>query len=98
MEQSGALAPDANIVVYQAPNTDFSFVDDFFTAASQNIADTVSASGGSSETIIQASVNSGTESPTYAISFDVRWTRRATETRTSSTPAPQARCTTSAPA
>ena len=70
VEQSGALAPDANIVVYQAPNTDFGFVDGFFTAASQNIADTVSASWGSSETIIQASVNSGTESPTYAISFD----------------------------
>jgi kumamolisin len=70
VEQSGALAPDANIVVYQAPNTDFGFVDGFFTAASQNIADTVSASWGSSETIIQASVNSGVESPTYAISFD----------------------------
>jgi kumamolisin len=70
VEQSGALAPDANIVVYQAPNTDFGFVDGFFTAASQNIADTVSASWGSSETIIQASVNSGVESPTYAVSFD----------------------------
>ncbi len=70
VEQSGALAPDANIVVYQAPNTDFGFVDGFFTAASQNIADTVSASWGSSETIIQAQVNTGVESPTYAISFD----------------------------
>jgi subtilase family serine protease len=70
VEQSGALAPQAKIVVYQAPNTDFGFVDGFYTAASQNIADTVSASWGSSETIIQASVNSGTESPTYAIAFD----------------------------
>jgi subtilase family serine protease len=70
VEQSGALAPDANIVVYQAPNTDFGFVDAFFTAASQNIADSVSASWGESETEIQASVASGTESSTYAISFD----------------------------
>jgi kumamolisin len=70
VEQSGALAPDADIVVYQAPNTDFGFVDGFFDAASQNTADTVSASWGESETEIQAAVNDGTESPTYAISFD----------------------------
>ncbi len=70
VEQSGALAPDANIIVYQAPNTDFGFVDGFFTAASQNIADSVSASWGESETQIQASVASGMESSTYAISFD----------------------------
>ncbi|MGO9671165.1 MAG: protease pro-enzyme activation domain-containing protein [Streptosporangiaceae bacterium] len=70
VEQSGALAPDANIVVYQAPNTDYGFVDGFFAAASQNIADSVSSSWGESETEIEASVNSGTESPTYAISFD----------------------------
>jgi subtilase family serine protease len=70
VEQSGALAPDANIVVYQAPNTDFGFVDAFFAAASQNIADSVSASWGESETQIQASVASGMESSSYAISFD----------------------------
>jgi subtilase family serine protease len=70
VEQSGALAPYANIVVYQAPNTDFGFVDGFFAAASQNVADSVSSSWGESETEIQASVNSGVESSTYAISFD----------------------------
>lgn len=70
VEQSGALAPQANIVVYQAPNTDFGFVDAFFDAASQNVADTVSASWGESETAIQAAVNSGEESANYAISFD----------------------------
>ena len=70
VEQSGALAPDANIVVYQAPNTDFGFVDGFFAAASQNVADSVSASWGESETEIQASVAAGLESSTYAISFD----------------------------
>ena len=60
-----------NIVVYQAPNTDFGFVDGFFTAASQNIADTVSASWGESETEIQAAVASGEDRvAAYAISFD----------------------------
>jgi len=70
VEQSGALAPDANIIVYQGPNTDPGFVDGFFDAASQNVADTVSASWGESETYIQAEVDSGEETPTYAISFD----------------------------
>src|SRR6202042_303973 len=70
VEQSGALASQANVVVYQAPNTDFGFVDGFFAAASQNIADTVSASWGESETEIQALVNSGQESDAYADSFD----------------------------
>lgn len=70
VEQSGALAPDAKIVVYQAPNTDYGFVDGFFTAASQNVADSVSASWGESETAIQAAVNTGTESAAYATSFD----------------------------
>jgi kumamolisin len=70
VEQSGALAPQANVVVYQAPNTDAGFVDGFFTAASQNIADTVSASWGESETEIQALVNAGQESDGYADSFD----------------------------
>ncbi len=70
VEQSGALAPQSNIIVYQAPNTDFGFVDGFYTAASQNVADTVSASWGESETEIQSLVASGLESPAYAVSFD----------------------------
>ncbi len=70
VEQSGALAPQADIVVYQAPNTDYGFVDGFFDAASQNRADSVSASWGESETAIEAAVKTGTESPAYAVSFD----------------------------
>ena len=38
VEQSGGLAPGANVIVYQAPNTDPGFADAFFTAASQNTA------------------------------------------------------------
>jgi subtilase family serine protease len=70
VEQSGAIAPAANIVVYQAPNTDYGFADAFYTAASQNIADSVSASWGESETIVQDAVNSGVEDPNYIQSFD----------------------------
>jgi subtilase family serine protease len=70
VEQSGALAPGANVVVYQAPNTDAGFVDAFFTAASQNIASSVSASWVESETYLQASIAGGTESPGYEAAFD----------------------------
>jgi kumamolisin len=69
-EQSGALAPNANVRVYQAPNTDFGFVDAFFQAASDNVADSVSASWGESETYLQAATNSGVEDPNYTASFD----------------------------
>jgi len=70
VEQSGALAPDANIIVYQAPNTDPGFADSFYRAASDNVADTVSTSWGESETIIAASVATGTETSAYEASFD----------------------------
>ena len=70
IEQSGALAPGANVIDYQAPNTDPGFADAFFTAASQNIASDVSASWGESETIIQAAIRSGHEAAGYAQVFD----------------------------
>jgi kumamolisin len=70
VEQSGALAPGANVIVYQAPNTDPGFADAFFTAASKNTADTVSTSWGESETAIRAGVASGTEPPAYVAAFD----------------------------
>jgi kumamolisin len=65
IEQSGALAPGANVIDYQAPNTDPGFVDAFFTAASQNIASGVSASWGESETVIDAAIRSSEESAGY---------------------------------
>jgi kumamolisin len=70
VEQAGAIAPDANVVVYESPNTDGGFVDGFFAAASQNVAASVSSCWGASETEVQASVNAGTESATYAVSFN----------------------------
>lgn len=70
VEQSGALAPGANVIVYQAPNTDPGFIDAFFTAASQNTADTVSTSWGEAETVVAAEVAAGSETPAYEAAFD----------------------------
>jgi kumamolisin len=70
VEQSGALAPDASIVVYAAPNTEGGYADAFFAAASQNLAGTLSSSWGEPETVLQASVAAGGETPAYAQALD----------------------------
>jgi kumamolisin len=70
LEQSGALAYGANVIDYQAPNTDPGFADSFFTAASQNTASTVSSSWGESETIVAASILAGQEASTYLAAFN----------------------------
>ncbi|HUJ61130.1 MAG TPA: S53 family serine peptidase [Kofleriaceae bacterium] len=49
VEQSGGLAPGANIVVYDAPNTDQGFLDVFYRAISDNRVDSLSVSWGSAE-------------------------------------------------
>jgi len=46
VEQSGGIAPGANIVVYQAPNTNQGFVDLFAAAVEANSADSISTSWG----------------------------------------------------
>lgn len=46
VEQSGGIAPAANMIVYEAPNTEQGFVDAFAAAFDSNIADTVSTSWG----------------------------------------------------
>ena len=70
VEQSGAIAPGANVIVYEAPNTDPGFADAFFTAASQNQAESVSASWGESETVIAAATAEGAETSEYIAAFD----------------------------
>ena len=70
LEQSGSLAPGANVIDYQAPNTDPGFADAFFTAASQNTAGTVSTSWGESETVVRAAILAGQETATYLQAFD----------------------------
>lgn len=46
VEQSGGIAPGANIIVYQAPNTNQGFLDLFAAATDDNIAETLSTSWG----------------------------------------------------
>lgn len=70
LEQSGSLAPGANVIDYQAPNTDYGFADAFFTAASRNTASTLSTSWGESETVLVASILAGQEAATYNQAFD----------------------------
>ena len=72
VEQSGGLAPGANVIVYQAPNSDIGFIDGFFAAASQNTADTVSTSWGESETIVSAGgpPQQARETVAYEAAFD----------------------------
>jgi kumamolisin len=59
VEQSGGLAPQANIIVYDAPNTDAGFIDVFNRAISDNIADTISDSWGQPEIFYFNSLLSG---------------------------------------
>jgi kumamolisin len=46
VEQSGGIAPGANVIVYQAPNTDQGFLDAFARAVHDNKADSFSTSWG----------------------------------------------------
>ncbi|HEY1917597.1 MAG TPA: S53 family peptidase [Streptosporangiaceae bacterium] len=70
VEQSGGIAPQAHVDVYQAPNTDPGFADAFYDAASQNTAGSVSTSWGESETYIAATVAAHQESPAYVQVFN----------------------------
>jgi kumamolisin len=49
VEQSGGVAPGANVRVYLAPNTDAGFMDVFSQAINDNIVDVLSVSWGSPE-------------------------------------------------
>ncbi|MCP6479195.1 hypothetical protein NL470_27855, partial [Klebsiella pneumoniae] len=49
VQQSGGLAPDAKMVVYDAPNTEAGFIDVFYKAVADNTVDTLSVSWGSPE-------------------------------------------------
>lgn len=70
VEQSGALAPQARIIVYQAPNGGGTgFVDAYFTAVTQNVAGSVSSSWGTSETAVMNGIRHGFVSPGYPEAF-----------------------------
>lgn len=70
IEQSGSVAPGANIVVYEAPNTDAGGIDALFTAATENVAGSISQSWGEAETLIQAEQAEGAEAAGYVAAYD----------------------------
>lgn len=57
VEQSGGLAPDADIIVYDAPNAGNGFVDAFAQAVSDNTAESISTSWGGPELFNFAALN-----------------------------------------
>ncbi|WP_245629049.1 S53 family peptidase [Alicyclobacillus shizuokensis] len=61
VEQAGGLAPDADILVYDAPNTDAGFIDAFYKAISANLADSLSVSWGLPEVLYNAELNGGVD-------------------------------------
>ncbi|GAA0889744.1 S53 family peptidase [Rhodanobacter soli] len=61
VEQSGGLAPWADIIVYDAPNTDAGFFDVFNRAVSDNKVDSLSVSWGSPEIFYFPQLNGGVD-------------------------------------
>jgi kumamolisin len=70
VEQSGALAPQANINVYVGPNTDTGFTNAFAKAINDNKAQQISVSWGLSEPAIDYGVQLQQETPEYAEVFN----------------------------
>jgi subtilase family serine protease len=70
IEQSGSVAPGANIIVYEAPNTDAGSIDALFMAATQDVAGSVSQSWGEAETLIESEQAEGAEASGYITAFD----------------------------
>jgi kumamolisin len=71
VEQAGGLAPGADIRVYIASQTSNNgFLDLFYTAVSQNKADTVSISWGEPEEFYFAALNGGVDYTSQLVSID----------------------------
>lgn len=80
VEQSGALAPQAKIVVYEAPNGGGTgFVDAYFQAVTQDVAGSISSSWGTSETAVQRGISLGFISPGYPQAFTEAYMQGAAE-------------------
>ena len=83
VEESGAIAPDATIKLYMAPNDGASsWADAFFTVASENVADSVSVSWGNSETVIDAITRLGYLPSTYLGVLDEAYLEMAAQGQT----------------
>ncbi|MDE2460642.1 MAG: S8/S53 family peptidase [Gammaproteobacteria bacterium] len=70
VEQSGGLTPQADMLVYIAPNTNNGFIDLFYSVASDNVADTVSISWGLPEEFYFAAANGGVDFTGQMLAID----------------------------
>jgi subtilase family serine protease len=70
VEQAGVIAPQATVKVYEAPNSSAGYIDSFFLAASDDTADAVSASWGSTELVNDLRVANGWIPANSNASFD----------------------------
>lgn len=70
IEQSGALAPHADIRAYLAPNSDTGFVDGVAQAITDNKVQSLSVSWGQSEAVIDYATQMKQETPEYAETFN----------------------------
>jgi len=70
VEQSGAIAPQADINVYVGSNTDTGFLDAFSKSINDNEAKQISVSWGQSELSIDSYVQQQLEAPEYEESFN----------------------------
>jgi subtilase family serine protease len=79
VEQSGGLAPNAKIIVYDAPNTNPGIIDLFYKAASDNLVDSLSVSRAKPRSTIlkpSAAKTTPASSPSFARPSS-SWRRRA---------------------
>jgi kumamolisin len=79
VEQSGALAPQANINVYVGPNTDTGFTDAFAQAINENKAQQISVSWGESEPAVDFFIQQHVETPGYAEVFNQLYMQAAAQ-------------------
>lgn len=79
VEQSGALAPGANINVYVGPNTDPGFLDAFGKAINDNTSHQISCSWGLSESILQYVTDLKQEAPGYSEAFNQLYMQAAAQ-------------------
>ncbi|GAA4163023.1 protease pro-enzyme activation domain-containing protein [Gryllotalpicola daejeonensis] len=79
VEQAGGVAPGANIVVYQAPNTDLGGIDALFQAAVENTAGSVSMSWANSETLVAWAQATGAAPNGWRDAFDLAFLELAAQ-------------------
>jgi kumamolisin len=82
VEESGAVAPGAHLKIYESGPGATGFVDPFFAAASENVADSVTVSFGNSETVLKYLIAVGLLPSTYLGVLDEAYLEMAAQGQT----------------